>query len=123
MPVDHEVIDAELAQARAEPDAALAATDDEDVGIAVDAEALDLGGARLLPRHAVVEGAMPYALGPVQALVLLEPLELVQGGQQGPRALVIQAQEAGAAPDRRLESDPRRDNASGFIGLLAVGDS
>ncbi len=122
VPVDDQVVDAELAQPRAEPDAALAAADHEDVGVAVAAHALDLGGARLLPRHAFAERAVLDALGPGRALVLLEALQLVQRREQRPRALVVQAQEPGAAPDRRLEPDPRRDDAVGFGGLLAFGD-
>ena len=43
VPVHHEMVDAELAQPRAERDAALTAADHQNVGVAVPAEALHLG--------------------------------------------------------------------------------
>ena len=85
VPVDDEVVDAELAQPRAERDTALAAADHQDVGVAVAAQAVDLGGAPLLPRDAVRERAVLHAPGPGGALVLLVALELVERGQEASR--------------------------------------
>ena len=79
-----------------ERDAALAAADHQDVGVAVPAEAVDLGGARLLPGDPVLGRAVLHALGPGRALRLLVALELVQRGEQRPGALVVQAQQARA---------------------------
>ena len=122
VPVDDDVVDAELAQPRAQRDAALAAADHHDVGLAVLAETLDLGGAPLLPGDAVLAGAVLDALGTAGALVLLVALELVERGQEGPGALVVEPQQARAAPDRGLEGEPGRGDAVGLLGLLAVGD-
>ena len=84
VPVHHDVVDAELAQPRTERDAALAAADHDDVGIAVAAQAVDLGDAPLLPGDAVPGCAVLDALGLCVALVLLEARELVESGEERP---------------------------------------
>ena len=109
---------AELAQPRPEPDRALPAADDHDLGLLGVPERLGFLHARLEPRHAVAVGAVLDALGPVRAFRLLMALELVQRREQRPRLAVAQAQQPVAAPRRGLERDPRRRDPVGRVRRL-----
>src|SRR5690348_13891274 len=111
MLVDHDRRDVELAQPRAERDAALAAADDEHVGLRPVAQLAGLPGAPLAPRLAVAVGAVLRALGPPLAARLLVPRQLVQRGQQRPRRAVPEAQVTAPSADRRLELQPRLGDA------------
>ena len=105
---------AELAQARAEADPALAAADHDDVRLAGVAELLGLALALLEPGRAPAVGAVLHPVRPVRPLGLLVALELVEDGEQRPRLAVAQAQEAATTPDLRLERDPRLRDALGL---------
>ena len=113
---------AELPQPRAERDAALAAADDERVGLRLEAE---FGGfllALFLPGRAVLAMAMLGAERAVEAGRLLMALELDHGGEQRPDLAVLQPDVAEAARHRRLEADPAVEHAVAFGGVLALGD-
>ena len=109
---------AELAQARAERDPALAAADDHDLGLDLVAELLGLLLALLEPRLAVRSAPCSTPFGRPGPGRLLVALELVQRGQQRPRLAVAQPQQPAAAADRGLEADPRRRDAVGGVRRL-----
>ena len=117
---------AELAQPRAEGDAALAAADDDDVGLGLVAELARLALALLGPGLALAIGPVLGAARAAGALVLLVALELVQGGQQRPGpgvvAVALEPELPAPAPDRGLELDPRLGDAVRGGRLLAFGD-
>ena len=121
--VDDQARHPQLAQPGPEADAALAAADDEHVGLRRRAQALGLGLAALLPRGAALVGAVLGAARPPVALGLLEALQLVERGEEGPRAvgavLLLQAQQPGAPADGRLEGEPRGDDPAVLGGRLA----
>src|SRR6202008_499985 len=81
-------------QPRGERNAALAAADDENVGLARDAQAAVVGRGREL--HAIRAG------------FLLVAFQFLQRGEERPAvlALVPEAHVADAAPERRFESEP-----------------
>ncbi|MCO5546654.1 hypothetical protein L7F22_000088 [Adiantum nelumboides] len=112
--LDDDRLDAELAQPGAERDAALAAADDHDLGVAGAAQLGQLGLAALLPRDAVRVGAVLGAERAVLAHRLLVALELVEGGQEGPRLPVDDADVPGAAPDGGLEGEPPVGDTTGL---------
>ena len=107
--VDDDRRHAELAQARAEADAALAAADDHDVGLAGVPQLLALALALLEPRHALAVGAVLDTVRATGPLVLLVALELVEDGEQRPCLAVAQAQRGRcrARPRSRTRSTPR----------------
>ena len=82
---------AELAQPGAERDAALAAADDQDVGLGRVAELARLPLALLLPGLAVLVRAVLGAHRPVRPRRLLVALELVERGEQRPGLAVASA--------------------------------
>ena len=103
----------QLAQPGAERDPALAAADDDDLGLHLVAELARLALAHLQPRQPVGMRAVDGAGRAVLALGLLVALELGERREQRPRPAVAQTQVPGAAPDLRLERDPRLGHAVG----------
>ncbi len=121
--LDDDRRDAELAQPRAEPDPALAAADDHDVGLARVPELLGLAAAGLQPGLAVAVGAVLDAVRARGAARLLEALELAQRGQHGPRLAVLEPQQAVAAAGLRLELEPGVGDAVGLGRRLGGGEA
>jgi hypothetical protein len=120
--LDDDRRDAQLAQPRAERDAALAAADDDHVGLRRVAELFGLAPALLEPRAPLGVGAVLDAFRPPVPHVLLVAFELLERGQQRPRLVVVaQAQVAAAAADPRLELQPRLGHALG--GRRRLGDT
>ncbi len=101
----------ELAQARAQRDAALSAADDEHVGLGPVAELGGLLLALLQPGLAGPAAAVFGALGPAHAAGLFMPLQLRHGGQQRPDAAVAHADVAIAAGAVGLDLDPALQQA------------
>ena len=94
---------AELPQARAEPDGALPAADDQHIGLRFVAERLGLLVAQFLPGLGAGIDAVPRAERAGEARLLLVALELGHRGQQRPDQAVLEADEAIAARDLGLE--------------------
>ena len=101
----------------AEADPALPAPDDHDVWLRRVAELRLLALAAVLPGDAVLHGAELQPERARRALLLLEALQLLQGGEQRPAATVAQAHAAPAAADRRFEGEPGLGDALRFRGL------
>ena len=120
--VDDQARYAELPQARAERDAALAAADHQDVRLGGAAEALGLLLPALEPGLALLVGAVLGAARSVLVARLLVALELVERGQEGERpvlaVLLDQPQQPASAADPGLEDEPRGDDAVGLVGRL-----
>ena len=114
---------AELAQPRAERDAALPAADDDGVGLLLVAERALLVLALLLPglRAEVLPVLGAERAG--EAGFLLMALELGKGRQQGPDQAVLEAHQAITAPGRRLERDPAFQHAVRLRRRLAAGNA
>src|SRR5262249_20585164 len=112
----------ELAQARAERDAALPASDDDAIGLARDAEFGGLFLAPLFPRDAFAIGAVFYAHGPVETLRFLIAFQFGHGGEQRPDLAVLQADVAEAARRIGLKLNPALDQSVGVGRVLAIGD-
>ena len=119
--VDHEAGYAELPQPGAEGDAALAAADDEHVGLRGAAEALGLLLAALLPGRTPLVGAVLGAHRAVLVARLLVALQLVERGEERERlrpVLVDQPEQAAAPTDGGLEPEPRGHHAVRLVGGL-----
>jgi hypothetical protein len=114
---------AELPEARAEPDGALAAADDEDVGLRFHAELLRLLVAQFLPGLGAGIDAVPGAERPGEAGLLLMAFQLGHRREQGPDEAVLEADEAVAARDFGLERYPGFEYAVSFRRRLALGDA
>ena len=119
--VDDERRHAETLEPRGEADAALAAADDEDVGLGVDAEGLDL----LLPLVEPVlrrdVDAVLGAAGTARTGRLGVVLERLRARQQGPGQAVADADEALAREGGVAEGEPRLVDAVG-LGLARRHD-
>src|SRR5271163_1707546 len=122
IPFDDDRGHAELPQARAEPDPALAAADDEHVGLRIRAEFLCLLVAQFLPGLRAGIDAVPRAERTGEAGFLLMTLELGHRCEQGPDQAVLDADEAVAAGDFGFERNPGFEHAAGFRRRLALGD-
>ncbi|MCY1209700.1 hypothetical protein D9M72_213620 [compost metagenome] len=113
----------QLAQARAQRDAALAAADDEHVGLGLVAEFGGLLLALFQPGLAGPAAAVLGALGPAHAARLLVALEFGHGGQQRPDLAVLDADVAVAAGQVGLDLDPALQQAAvvghGLLGVAA----
>jgi hypothetical protein len=113
-----------LTEPSTESDAALPAADDEDVRLHAVAELLLLHLLLLGPVLGVGIRAVHGTLDSGLALPLLVSLEFLHRRQQRPRHVVTglgvrrQTQMSLAAARRRLECDPRRDDAVCFVGGL-----
>ena len=118
VPLDDDRRDSELAQPGTERDAALAAADDQHLGLHGVAELGGLTGSALGPRDPVTEGAVAYPLGPPVVDRLLVALELVEGGEQRERLAADEPQQPAAPPGRGLERDPGGDDAVRLGRLL-----
>ena len=116
--VDDDGRDAELAQPRAQPDAALPAADDDDVGLRGDPELLGLAPAPLEPALAIGLGAVRDTARPGRSAGLLVAFELVERGEQRPGLALLEAQMPAAAADLGLERDPGLGDAVGLRGRL-----
>ncbi len=112
----------ELAQPSAERDAALAAADDEHVGLRLEAELLDFLVAQFLPGLGAGVDAMPGTERPVEAGLFLLALQLDHRRQQRPYLAVLQPDEPISARDLGLERDPGLGDAAGFGRGLPLGD-
>ena len=112
---------AQAAQARTQRNAALAATDDEHIGLRGVAERRHLVLALLEPALAPGVHAVLGTLDAARALLLFKTLELDHGGQQGPGTVAgrrdLQAKMAAPARDLGLEGEPGIDDAIGFGGI------
>ena len=119
--LDDDRRDVELAQPRSEPDAALAAADDHDVGLLGVAELGGLALAPLEPRQPVARGAVVDALRPPRARRLLVALELVERGQEASRPCRCPHAGAGTLGRARggLELEPGVGHAVGRARRLA----
>ncbi len=113
-------------------DAALAAPDDHHVGLLVsDPERGVLGLPLLQPGHPVLVRAVLGTHRASYALGLLVALELVQGGEEGPRlraVLVDEPEQAATAADRGLERrttrwSRRRRSAAGSLSRKPDGST
>ena len=114
---------AELLQARAEPDGALAAADDEAIGLPRTAEFGGLRLAILLPRPALLLGAVGNAERACGTERLFMALELDHGGEQGPDQAVLQPYVAEASCCPGFEGEPAFKQTILFGGILARRDS
>src|ERR1700730_4427636 len=113
--IDDDGWHAELAQPRAESDAALPASDDHRVRLGDMAEVLGLVPALLEPGLPIRDGAMLGSLGSPVTLRLLMASEIVQCRQQRPGFAVSEPEMTYAAADRGFELYP----ALGFPARLA----
>ncbi len=113
---------AELPQPGAQRDPALAAADHEHERLCRDAELGLLGLAALEPGGAVLVGAVLGSERAGRTAGLLVALELVEGGEEGPRlevaVLLDEPEQPAAAADRGLEAEPGRDHAVGLSRRL-----
>ncbi|MPL79701.1 hypothetical protein SDC9_25585 [bioreactor metagenome] len=120
MLVEHDGRHAKLAQPRGKGDAALPAADDDGVGLPGIAKLGRLRRALFRPGHAVLGGTV---FGPHRAPfapVLLEALQLLQRGQQGPDPPLLQAHQAPATAGGGFEGDPGSGDAALLGGDLAA---
>src|SRR6516162_5657229 len=92
---------AELTQSRAERDSALAAADDEHVGLGLD--------------------TVPGAERPGEAGIFLVVFQLDHRGQKRPDLTILETDQAVAARDLGLERDPAFGHAVGFGRAFALG--
>src|SRR5262249_12313595 len=105
---------AELAQPRAERDAALAAADDEHIRLRLDAELLAFLVAQFLPGFGAGIDAMAGAKRPGEARLFLVTFKFNHRRQKRPDLAVLQADQAVAARELGLERDPGFCYAPGF---------
>src|ERR1700722_15360605 len=112
--LDDDAGHAELAQPRAERDAALAAADDEHIGLGLDAELPRLFVAQFLPGFGTWIDAVPGSERPGMARLFFVPLQFDRRRQKRPNLAVLQADQTVAACDASLERDPAFGNAVGF---------
>src|SRR5712692_5399171 len=96
----------ELAQPRAESDAALPDTNDDCVRLGDTAEILRFAPALLEPSLPIRYGTVLGSLGSPVVLRLLVTLEFAQRGQQRPGFAVSEPKMAEATAGRGLELDP-----------------
>src|SRR6185369_9224696 len=96
---------------RAEHDAALAAADDQAIGLFAGAEFTRLARPRLRPGLAFGVGLVAHAERPRRALAFLESLEVGHRREQGAATAVAQAQDALARGHCGLECEPGLDRA------------
>ncbi len=115
--------DIELAQARTQRDAALAAADDDAIGLARVAQFCRFLFALFQPAAAVRARAMLGAHRTAAALGFFKALQFTHGGEQGPDLAVADADEAHAARHLRFHRDPALQHATGLAGVFAVGDA
>ena len=108
----------ELAKARAERDAALAAADDDDLGLDRIAEFRGLDLALFLPGFAIPVMAVFGPHRTAKTLGLFMALQLRHGGEQRPDQAVLEADMAIAAGDAGLEFEPAVGDAVGLRGGL-----
>ena len=113
---------AELAQPRAERDAALAAADDEHVGLGLKAEPLGFLVAQFLPGFGAGIDAVPGAERPGEASLFLMTFQFDHRCQKRPDLAVLDADQAVAARGLGLERDPAFGYAAGFGRALPLGD-
>ena len=111
---------AELAQPRAERDAALAAADDEHIGLGLNAELLGFLVAQFLPGFGAGIDAVPGAERPGEAGLFLVTLQFDHRCQKRPYLAVLQADQAVAACGLGLERDPAFGNAISFGRALTL---
>ena len=112
----------ELPEPRREPDAGLAAADDQHVRLLGNSQFLGLVLAILQPGGPVSAHAVLGAYRTAQAFRLLIALELIEGGEQGPALAAAQPHVTVSPARRGLEVDPGLGDAVGLRGFLAVGD-
>ena len=112
--VDDERRDAEPLEPRAERDAALSAADHQAVGLARAAEFGLLLAPLVRPGAAALLDAVLDALFAARAALLLETLELPRCRQKRPGLVAPEPQMTLAPRRRRLERDPRIDDAAAF---------
>ena len=108
-----------MPQAGGEGEAGLTAADDQHIRLLRDPQGLPLRlaplGPRLPPRMDTVLGAgRPPFTHP-----LFMALELIEGGEQGPGAAVLQPHVAAAVAHPRLEAEPGLDAPAALDGLAA----
>ena len=115
--VDHDGWHIHLSEPRGQPDAALTATDDHAIRLALVAQLGLFALTRLKPGLTLLVGTMLGALGALHAQRLGKFLEFAHGGQQRPAAPFLQAQQALAACIGGLEGEPGLDDAAGLTGL------
>ena len=108
---------AQALEARAQPDAALTAADDQYIGLHADAQLGFLLLAALGPVLPAFLHAVLGALDAGAALLFLEALEFVEGGQQRPAQPVFQPGVAAPARHGGLEGEPAFGHAVGAAGL------
>jgi hypothetical protein len=101
--LDDDGRDSERFEPRAESNAALAASDDDDVRLACVAERARLLLSILLPARPMLGRAMFGAQGAIEPQRLLVTLDLDGGRQQRPDLSILEADEAIAAKDVGLE--------------------
>jgi len=110
-------------QPRAQCDAALAAADDQHIGLLGGAERCLFLGFQLRPVLAARGDAVVGAEPAVLALLLLEALQLLRGSEQGPgpvgaMGIALQPHMAEAARELGLEGEPSLDDAVCLGGLV-----
>ncbi|MNX53265.1 hypothetical protein D3C86_839570 [compost metagenome] len=110
----------QLAQARAQRDAALAAADDQHIWLGLVAQFGRFPLALFLPGLAVAAAAVLGALGPAHAAGLLVPLQFGHGGEQGPDFAVLDSDVAVAARKIGVDVEPALQEAVGVGHGLRV---
>src|ERR1700722_13310495 len=113
----------ELPEARAKADSALAAADDQHIGLRLIAELLGLLVPQFLPGLGAGIDAMPRAEHASEARLLFMALELGHRGQQGPDGAVLKADQSIAPRDLGLERNPGFEDAARFRRRLTLGDA
>ena len=113
---------AELAQPRAECDAALAAADDECIGLGLKAEPLGFLVSQFLPGFGAGIDAVPGSERPGIARLFLVILQFDHRCQKRPNLAVLQTDQAISACGTGLERDPAFGNAIGFGRAFPLGD-
>ena len=113
---------AELAQPGAERDAALAAADDQHVGLGLVSELLALLIAQFLPALGAGMDAVPGTERPGETGLFLVSPKLDHGRQQRPDLAVLQADQSKAARGLGLERDPALGYPAGLGRALALGN-
>ncbi len=109
---------AELAKARTKCDAALAAANNDDIGLLGVTEFAGFGLALFFPGPAVAVMAVFGAHGTAYAFRLFVTFQLAHRGQQGPDQSVLQADMAVSTRGRSLELKPAFGDATAFRGRL-----
>src|ERR1700677_1946975 len=114
---------AKLPEARAKPNGALAAADDQHIGLRVVPEPLSLLVPQFLPGLCAGVDAVPRAEHTSEARLLLMALEFDHGRQQGPDRPVLDADEAITPCGLGLERYPGFEHAVRLARDLALGDA